>query len=410
MLLKLPHLTNRLFSIAALVLAVAGNAFSANYKVLYNFNASNANPSSGLIIDASGNAYGTTFNGNDGYGTVYELSPKTGYHLLYKFTHNDLGGVHPQGDLVLDSAGNVYGTTVDGGANKSACAGAGCGVVFELSPPSNGGLWTETVLYSFCSQPNCADGANPEASVIFDSAGNLYGTTENGGDLGIGAVFELSSGLGGSWTEKVIYGLDEGGRNPTSGLLFDSLGNLYGTMQGGDENGGMVFELSPSGQTWQFSALYAFDGLNGTDGYDPAAGVIFDLSGNLYGTTAAGGAAGFGTVYELTPNAGVWTESILYNFAGGNDGATPESSLAIDSEGNLFGTTSAGGGRRNLGTVFRLTNGTSGEWTENVFQFSSNGLGALPTTPVTLGTSGQVYGTTFLGGSGDMGVMFRILQ
>ena len=401
----------RIVAVAALFLLCVTSGWSANYKVLYNFNASNANPSSGLVTDAFGNAYGTTWNGNKGYGTVYELSPKTGYRLLYQFTHNDLGGMHPQGNLVLDSAGNLYGTTVDGGANKSACAGVGCGVVFELSPSSNGGLWTENILYSFCSQPNCSDGANPAASVIFDSAGNLYGTTQNGGNIGNGTVFELSPSSG-AWVEHVLYGMEQGGKNPTCGLLFDSSGNLYGTTQeGGDENGGMVFELSPSGQNWEFNVLYAFDGFSGsTDAHDPAAGLIFDSSGDLYGTSALGGTDGFGTVYELIFNGGVWTESILYNFAGGNDGAGPESSLVMDAAGNLFGTTSAGGGRRNLGTVFRLAKGGNGEWTENLFQFSSSSLGSLPMTPVTLGSSGEVYGTTFLGGSGAFGVMFRIVQ
>ena len=174
-----------MFAVAALVLLTATNAWSGGYKVLYNFNSTNKNPSSGLITDAAGNGYGTTSGGgHDDSGTVYELSRTTGYHLLFAFSNSGPGGRQPQGNLVFDSVGNLYGTTVYGGANKTGCSNAGCGVVFELSPPVNGGLWIETVLYSFCCQANCTDGANPQAGVIFDSAGNLYGTTEDGGDFG----------------------------------------------------------------------------------------------------------------------------------------------------------------------------------------------------------------------------------
>jgi uncharacterized repeat protein (TIGR03803 family) len=422
-----------MFAVAALVLLVGTSAWAAGYKVLYNFGTPSSTPSSGLITDAAGNAYGvTSAGGSSGVGTVYELSLKTGYHLLYSF-HKNSAGFLPQGNLVLDSAGNLYGTTVGGGIENAQCV-RGCGVVFELSPPLNGGSWTETVLYSFCSQVNCADGAYPQAGVIFDSAGNLFGTTEDGGVdcgvLGCGTVFELQHSQSG-WAESVLYqfkgnGID--GINPLGGLVFDPAGNLYGTVFSlGPNNGGSVFELTPSPHgVWNFSLLYAFDGSSGSkDGIGPEAGLILDDLGNVYGTTVYGGSSssgefnGYGTVFELTPELqGSWKETILYNFAGGNDGAEPESSLVLDSSGKLYGTT-FGGGTPNTracngfgcGTVFRLTPGIGGQWTENLFRFPIDGsLGLQPTAPVFLDAAGRVYGTTPAGGQTNSGVMFRITQ
>jgi uncharacterized repeat protein (TIGR03803 family) len=410
----------------------ATSARSAGYKVLYDFGLKSITPSSGLIFDAAGNAYGVTSGG--GYangGTVYELSPKTGHHLPYAFHggNSGTGGFLPQGNLVLDSKGNLYGTTVYGGVKNSQCEG-GCGVVFELSPPLNGGQWIETVLYRFCSQANCADGANPQAGVIFDSAGNLYSTTYNGGiqncqneGPGCGTVFELSPD-GSGWTESVIhnFGGVEDGVLPYCNLVFDGVGNLYGpTAAGGDGNGGTVFELSPSGNSWIETVLYSFHGFSGsTDGYAPSAGVMFDATGNLYGTTA-GGCANlyYGTVFELSPGLEGWTETILHSFASGTDGAKPESGLALDLSGNLYGTTVAGGSITKAclgggcGTVFRLSP-SNGQWTEDLFRFPTDSDdgddGLQPTAPVFLDAEGRVYGTTTAGGKIGNGVAFRITQ
>jgi uncharacterized repeat protein (TIGR03803 family) len=412
-----------MFAIAALVLLTATSAWSAGYKVLYNFNSQSSNPSSGLITDKEGNAYGTTSAGGIAdAGTVYELSLKTGYHQLYAFRKSGsgaAGGFLPQGNLVFDSKGNLYGTTTAGGTKSAQCPN-GCGVVFQLTPAGNGQPWTETVLYSFCSQVNCEDGANPQAGVIFDSAGNLFGTTENGGvDCGVagcGTVFELQHSQSG-WAESVLYqfmgsGID--GINPLGSLVFDTAGNLYGTVSGlGPNNGGSVFELSPSQGVWIFAVIYAFDGSNGSkDGIGPEAGLTFDAAGNLYGTTTFGGTFGFGTVFELTPDLGVWKEAILYNFGSANDGAEPKSNLAVDLSGNLFGTTFAGGNVTcSCGTVFRLMPGTGGGWTEALFRFPKGGaLGDRPTAQVFLDAAGRVYGTTTGGGGIGDGVAFTITQ
>jgi uncharacterized repeat protein (TIGR03803 family) len=417
-----------IFAIAALVLLTVTSARSASYRVLYNFNRKNSSPSSGLIADSAGNVYGTTLgNGVDDYGTVYELSPATGFHVLYSFKGAD--GREPQGNLVFDSAGNAYGTTIYGGSHKG-CSALGCGVVFKLTPPSNGGEWTETVLYSFCSLSNCADGANPHAGIILDVFGNLYGTTMAGGTTqncvgGCGTVFELSPTQSG-WTGQVLYSFLAGpyGAGPMGSLVFDAVGNLYGTTGGsGSGNGGTVFELSPSNGSWLETVLYNFDDFSGsTDGVEPAAGLIFDAKGNLYGTTTRGGAfgsgngTGFGTVFELSPGINGWTETILYSFGGENDGSEPKSNLVFDASGNLYGTTFAGGGARGClgngcGTVFNLTP-NSGSWIETLFRFPINDqLGMQPNTPVLLDSAGNVYGTTTAGGAhgANDGVVFRII-
>lgn len=418
----------RMFAPVALVLLAATSAWSQSYKVIYNFAYEDSISSSGLTLDAAGNAYGTMQrDGQFGINIVYELSPTSGYHLLYQFTQKGLDGAQTQGNLAMDPAGNLYGTTFFGGAN-------GDGVVYKLSPPSSGvGRWTETVLYSFCSQSNCADGANPPAGVILDSAGNLYGTTTDGGDqsckiagyTGCGVVFELSSTQSG-WTENVLHTFSGGndGSLPLGGLIFDAAGNLYGTTYySGSGGGGTAFEMSPSVGGWTESILYSFNADSGSaDGCFPVAGLALDAAGDLYGTTPAGGSYqpncsnGYGTVFELMPDGfGGWTESILYSFAGGDYGEEPQAGLAIDPSGNLYGTTYAGGNTkacfaRGCGTVFELTPGANGQWRERLYRFNGT-LGSAPTTPVILDSAGDVYGTTTAGGIPfDGGVIFKITQ
>src|ERR1019366_9536867 len=222
--------------------------------------------------------------------------------------------------------------------------------------------WAQTheqVLHSF---GNGTDGANPQAGLIVDAAGNLYGTTVGGGTYGYGTVFELTPNGSGGWTEKVLYSFCSqaycpDGSEPYAGLIFDAVGNLYGTTLDGGTNwfGGTVFELTPAGGgSWTETVLHSFN-KNGTDGANPYAGLIFDAVGNLYGTTEEGGTYGYGTVFELTPAAGgVWTEKVLHNFNNnGTDGGTPYAGLIFDAARNLYGTT-AGGGTYYSGTVFRV--------------------------------------------------------
>ena len=231
----------RILAVASLILLSASIAWSSSYKILHSFSGRSAsNPSSGLVADKAGNGYGTTSAGGFNHaGTVYQISPKTGFSVIYGFSGPD--GRQPQGNLAIDAAGNLYGTTVYGGAFNTGCNNQGCGTVFRLAPPTNGGAWTETVLYSFSGGD---DGANPQAGVTMDPAGNLYGTAMNGGSGTVGVVFRLEPDQGGLWTETLLYTFVGGpdGGNPVSGLAFDGPGNLYGAASnGGPGNGGTVF-------------------------------------------------------------------------------------------------------------------------------------------------------------------------
>jgi uncharacterized repeat protein (TIGR03803 family) len=257
----------------------------------------------------------------------------------------------------------LYGTTYYGGASGTGCGGSGCGTVFQLAPGTNG-KWTEKVLHSF--KANGKDGYNPDASLIFDAAGNLYGTTNAGGASDYGTVFELVPGRNGTWTETVLYSFGQGkdGTGPTAGLIFDTAGNLYGTTSAGgtgqcqDYNGniigcGTVFQLTPgTNGKWKEKVLHNFN-YNGTDGNVPQAGLTFDLTGNLYGTTQFGGANGYGSVFQLTPGPnGRWRAKVLHSFnANGKDGYNPYASLIFDVAGNLYGTTVYGGGSGGCGTA-----------------------------------------------------------
>jgi uncharacterized repeat protein (TIGR03803 family) len=304
---------------------------------------------------SNGNLFGTTLaGGHRGAGTVFEVLPtKTGgvETVLYRFKHD---GLLPYGDLALGpSIGNhfaLYGTTNAGGAY-------GGGTVFEVL--HEGGLiWKVTGLYSFHAD-SLTDGSFPFGGVTIDAAGNLYGTTDGGGTYGSGTVFELSPTAGGSWVEKVLHAFESNGTDgglPTGGLILDAAGNLYGTTaSGGAYNSGTVFELTPAGEgNWTETVLHNFND-DGMDGFGPRASLIFDTAGNLYGTTILGGTYGYGTVFELTPaGGGIWTETLLHSFAGSpDDGANPVAGLVIGTSGILYGTTNVGG-TYHYGTVFQI--------------------------------------------------------
>jgi uncharacterized repeat protein (TIGR03803 family) len=368
------------------------------------------------------------------------LAPGAGaqskYKTLYKFRPGVDG--RSQSGLIFDQSGNLYGTTVQGGAN-------GLGTVFKLTPSSDGS-WTESVLYSFCSLTNCADGSAPVAGVIVDEAGNLYGTTIYGGSTsnsicnGCGVVFELIPNADGSWTESVLYSfcslrLCVDGAEPASGVTFDQTGNLYGTTTiGGPSSAcglfgcGTVFKLTHgSSGSWTESVLHGFCSFkNCADGEVSFAGVVFDGVGNLYGTTSEGGnlsqclGHGCGVVFELTPKAGgSWKEDILHSFTGGRDGAVPEDSMLFDGSGNLYGTAHLGGnltqcGGFNCGVVFELTPDSHGSWEEKVLHSFDGGDGDGPFASLALDRAGNLYGTTIFGGdlnlcgSNGCGVVFEL--
>jgi uncharacterized repeat protein (TIGR03803 family) len=332
-------------------------------------------------------------------------------NVLYTFTGGNDGGL-PASGLIFDESGTLYGTTAGGGSQ--ACGGIGCGTIFELSPNPAGG-WVETVLYTFTGG---VDGWDPQSTLIRDGNGNLYGVAELGGSstctytLGCGTVFELSPNGNGSWTEITLYSFVGGtdGQNPVASLTFDSQGNLYGTTVFGGTPScyanvgcGTVFELTPAaGSGWIESVLYRF---GGGAGVSPNGALIFDDSGNLYGT-AVGGGIGYGVIFELSPSVGdAWTETVLHNFAGGSDGAYPYASLILNA-GTFYGTTGqggdancnvGGGSPRGCGTVFELSS-LNGTWQENViYAFTGGQDGSYPQGGLTLYQS-NLYGTTYEGG------------
>ncbi|MGB9197871.1 MAG: choice-of-anchor tandem repeat GloVer-containing protein [Terriglobales bacterium] len=302
--------------------------------VLYSFavQADGANPFAGLVRGKKGYLYGATLYNSDSYGTLYKVSPKGVHTVLYAFT-GGADGADPYGEnLILDKAGNLYGTGYSGGTFEY-------GVVFELSAAG-----TESVLYSFTGG---TDGGRPYAGVVEDKHGNFYGTTLQGGAFGLGTVYKVTA----SGTETVLHSFAGGsdGATPYGGVILDSKGNLYGTTAGGgSSNAGIVFKLSPSGTE---TVLYAFAG--GPDGANPTVALVRDKAGNLYGTTYNGGngnGSGDGTVFEISPSG---THTVLHTFTGGADGAVPDAGLILDKHGNLYGTTLGGG--IGFGVVYELT-------------------------------------------------------
>lgn len=382
-------------------------------SVLHSFSggADGGGPVAGLVMDAAGNLYGTAGGGSTrahpAHGVVFELTPSSNGTWNEKVLHRFIrttDGSDPSTQLIFDASGNLYGTTASGGAY-------GWGTVFELAPGSSG-TWTETILYSFCPQSGCEDGAGPSSRLIFDQTGNLYGTAGDG-LYGAGVVFELSASSG--WTETVLHNFQspDDGYWPQGDLIFDQAGNLYGTTQmGGAHSGGIVFELSPGSEgKWTESVLHSFEGIGGRSPSWPVGGLVFDASGNLYGTTEFGGncysVGGCGVVFELSPGSGEeWSETVVHQFAGPNDGAVPMASLIIDQSGNLYGTTVYSVLSGQGGTVFELTP-TSGGWTETVHTFR-NVDGGDPQANLVSDAAGNLYGTTARDGPSGNGSAFEL--
>jgi uncharacterized repeat protein (TIGR03803 family) len=328
--------------------------------------------------------------------------------------HNFVGGTdgaYPMASLLADSAGNLYGTTLEGGSSPSCMAGSlGCGTVFELTPPGSGAdHWTETILYTFQGQ---ADGESPAAPLVFDDAGNLYGTTLGAGQNNDGVIFELSppTQTNGAWNETVLYNFTAE-VHPSGGLVIDSEGNLFGVASAPE-----VYELSPPsapGGTWTFAVLHVFDTQDG--GLNPE-GLTLDRAGNIYGISEIGGNGTgpchrentCGLVFELVrnPMAGdPWKEKVLYNFTGKDgDGATPTSGVVFHGGNNLYGTAADGGDANGDGTVFELSY-SGGSWAETtLYEFNSATSGYRPEAGVAFDHEGNLYGTTYFGLDGEGGV------
>ena len=374
-------------TLAVLVLAAAigippAKAQTYTETVLHNFASPprGAYPEAGLIRDSAGNFYGTaSAGGAAGAGVVFSLDTAGVQTVLYSFT-GGVDGASPNAGVIRDAAGNLYGTTTGGGISSN-------GVVFKLDSTGN-----ETVLYSFTGG---ADGKLPLGGLVRDSTGTLFGTTYFGGSVGKGVAFKLDT----TGHETVLYSFTGGadGSNPCSGLVRDSAGNIYGTTFGGGASGwGTVFKLDATGHE---TVLYSFTGYG--DGANPYAGLIRDAAGNLYGTTASGGTSGRGTVFKLDTTG---NETILHNFTGNADGADPYAGLIQDSAGNLYGTT-AEGGASNEGTVFKVD--TTGRETV-LYSFTRGADGGSPYGGLIRNSAGKLYGTTYFGGTTDSGLVFEL--
>ena len=346
----------------ALVYKLANKNGAWILSPLYPFTSAQLEPFARPAIAADHTLYGTTPGGGiscdgAGCGVVYHVAPlptvcqTVNCHwigtLIYEFSELT-GPLSPGGgDLLLDTAGNIYGTT-------QTDSNTGSGAVYELS--RSGGNWTESTLYFFSGRGGNGDGWYPLSGIIPDSAGNLYGTTSQGGggncSGGCGTVYQLSfSGSG--WTENIIYRFQGGsdGQFPSGGLVFDQAGNIYGTSQGGANGGGTVFKLTPSGNNWSFSLLYSLVGIMHQDG--PTGSLLLDAAGNLYGISSYNGTNGYGAVFKLTPSNGSWIYTSVHDFTGGDDGAYPDGGIVMDIHGNLFGA-AYGGGTQQRGTVWEI--------------------------------------------------------
>ncbi len=416
--------------LAFLTLALASTAFAASdhFKTVYSFKGGpDGMVPSPVVMDSAGNLYGTVQSGGTnnqncylGCGAVFELSPTTAgcwtKKTLYRFT-GDADGGNPFGGVVLDAAGNLFGTTGHGGGTISACSGGGCGTIFELSPTATG--WAQKTLYSFTGG---ADGGQP-LTLIEDASGNLYGVTQVGGNGGGGTVFELSPDGSGGWIESTAYALAVRGLGPT--LMIDSSGNLFGTTSaGGNLKGscatlgcGTVFELSPaSGGGFNFTEIFVFP--NASTGRFPGGRLLEDSTGHLFGTTAAAENS-FGTVFKLTNSTSGWTRNVISLF-NNTKGAEPEAGVVEDASGNLYGTTAGGdcgNGAIGCGTVFKLTPSTSGGWSRTLLHRFTGGVDGTFPTQLLIDSSGNLFGPTLVGGNkgsicgsfGGCGTIFEVI-
>ncbi len=359
------------------------------FEVLYDFTNNGTDggePIGGVIADKAGNLYGANIGGCEvgtntpPRGTVFKLAPDGTLTALYLFKRDSnehyVNGEWPYGGLVMDKAGNLYGTTAAGFGPDIG------GVVFEITSAG-----TFTILHSFNGG---SDGEQPESSLIRDKKGNLYGTTGLGGAGNSGVVFKIAP----DGTETVLYSFTGGsdGAFPRGSLIRDKDGNLFGTTSGGGANGlGVIFEITRKAKETKETVLHSF---TGNDGSAPQAGLIADDAGNFYGTASGGGAFGYGTVFELAPDG---TETLLYSFTGSGDGGIPVSSLFRDKNGTLYGTTSGGG--NNYGVVFKLS--PDGKETP-LYQFQARLDGSSPYAGLTQ-QGGYLYGTTVYGGNEGCG-------
>jgi uncharacterized repeat protein (TIGR03803 family) len=367
---------------------------------IYTFlgRADGASPQAEVVLDPAGNVYGTTTEGGSflncdiGCGVVFKVDTRGHESVLYTFT-GGIDGDYPEAGLVRDSAGVLYGAPFRGGAN-------GASDVFKLTPratfcPAVLCPWNMTILYSFGAMGG--DGANVSATLLRDPEGNFYGANGPTGS-NYGTVFKIDP----EGNETILHTfMGPDGEGPNGALIRDAAGDLYGTtLAGGGGNAGVVFELTPTGSGWTETILYSFGG-DGVHGAYPLAGVILDEHGNLYGTTSAGGLPNHGIVFELTPSSnGTWTETVLHAFNGSPDGDSPLASVIMDSQGNLYGTTALGGLAttpcRSCGVIYKID---SSHNESILWSFTGSPDGEGPRSSLVMDAQGNFYGTTIAGGN-----------
>jgi uncharacterized repeat protein (TIGR03803 family) len=404
------------FNVALGAMLIPLSGVMAAQTVLYNMGGpAGSVPYAGVVFDSSGDLDGTATAGGDfNDGTVFQLIPAGGGTWIEETRHmfgsNANDGKAPYGGLIFDASGNVYGTTSSGGLN-------GGGTVFMVTPTS-GENWPETILWNFGA--TATDGTVPKCSLIFDASGNLWGTTSAGGASSAGTVFRLSPGASG-WTETFLYSFVGGtdGSAPDAGVILDASGNVYGTTySGGGYGGGTAFELIAS-QGWRKKILHSFGGF--MDGGNPYGGLLMDGSGNLYGTTVNGGGVandehlGAGAAYELSPGEGpAWNETLIYEFCNHPvcTDINPYSALIMDSSGNLYGTDYGRGG---FSDIFELTPNSTPPWTETIlgtlsfYRSDSNDVAGRAYAGLTFDSSGNLYGTSSAGGQTlDLGTVYEV--
>ena len=411
--------TRRWLIVVALAFSSHLASAQSQFKVLYGFGSGNSGGGlqSKLSVDKQGNLYGTTYGGGSHKGgVVFELTPEQnglwGETVLYDFPAYLNDGAAPNGGPILDSLGNLYGMTTDGGQYH-------CGVVYELTPAM--GTWNETIIYPFCSHPN--DVFGPFDNLTLDARGSLYGAARD--------TFELSRGPEGSWAESILHyfnGENGDGESATAAVILDKNGNIYGTTLGGggsrlcpvDDGCGTVYELSPVANDpqvdWNRRILYAF-GQDSGDGQFPGvdAQLAMDEAGNIFGTTVQGGPnicgeVNCGIVFELSRNStGRWIKRTIYSFMSGAGGYGPEGGVVIDKAGNLFGTAGAGGSPNcGCGVIYRLSRAQNGGWQYTVLHTFVGSDGAFPSANMIFDSEGNLYGSTETAGPAGYGVVFEL--
>ena len=402
------YLTTAILAVFALAtVLVRGAGATSTTKVIYSFAGDEEGeyPDTELVRDGAGNLYGSSVLGGDfGSGTVFQLAPDGSHTVLYSFT-GGVDGAEAYGGVTLDADGNLYGATVAGGTGQS-CEG-GCGVVYKLT--NNGGTWTQTVLHDFTGAD---DGSGPGSAPSIDRAGNLYGMTPTGGAFAAGTIYRLHPRQDGTWQFSVVHAFtsgDDGLGGSKGRMIFDRQGHIFGASTAGGANGsGTIFQLRRSRTGWELKVLYAFQGQ--PDAGFPYGSLLFDESGNLFGTSYYGGANGLGAVYEVSPRpGGAWREKVLYSFQGQPDGANAISGLVFGPNGEMYGTTSEGGASGcDCGTVFKIAQGQNGTWTESVvYAFTGTPDGRYPYDGMVADGAGNYYGTTVGGGDADDGAIYQ---